>query len=216
MPIHNSIFFDNLGQLLTKYPNIDLRDMFSKGQIQSKRWLVNELEKLDQNLGITFICGGWYGSLATFLLESDLKIQNIRSFDIDPTCAPIADTFNRSWVIDGWKFKASTLDVLEMVNYPITYTTHRFDGSAVELTETPNTVVNTSSEHIKDFKRWYNNIPSETLVVIQNNNFFEIPEHVNCVNNKEELSEQTPMSECLYLGELELPKYKRFMKIGIK
>lgn len=216
MPIHNSSFFDNFGQLLNKYPNIDLTDLFSKGQMQSKRWLVDQLLNLDINLGTVFLCGGWYGSLATFLLESELKINCIRSFDIDPTCAVIADTFNRSWVIDGWKFKASTMDIMNMINYPISYTTYRFDGSSVELTETPNTIINTSSEHIKNFKEWYNNIPTGTLVIIQNNNFFEISEHVNCVNSKEELSEQTPMSACLYLGELELPKYKRFMKIGIK
>lgn len=216
MNLHNSSFFDNFGQLLNKYPNLKLDDLFSKGQMQSKRWLINELIRLDVNLGTVFVCGGWYGSLATFLLDSNLKIDKIRSFDIDPTCANIADTFNRSWVIDNWKFKASTFDILDMTNYPIKYTTHKFDGTPVELCEMPNTIINTSSEHIKDFVKWYANIPSGTIVVIQNNNFFEISEHVNCVNSVQELSEQTPMSTCLFLGELELPKYKRFMKIGIK
>lgn len=216
MNLHNSSFFDNFGQLLNKYPNIKLNDLFSKGQMQSKRWLVNELAKLDLNLGLTFICAGWYGSLATFLLESNVKIDKIRSFDIDPTCAEIADTFNRSWVINGWKFKASTLDIMNMTNYPIKYTTYRFDGSSADLTEMPNTIINTSSEHIKDFNNWYNNIPANTIVIIQNNNFFEITDHVNCVNTLEEFSQQVPVKTCLYLGELELPKYKRFMKIGIK
>jgi hypothetical protein len=72
MKLHNSSFFDNFGQLLTKYPNINLQDLFSKGQMQSKRWLVDELSKLDLDLGLTFICAGWYGSLATFLLEVGL------------------------------------------------------------------------------------------------------------------------------------------------
>lgn len=216
MSIHNSMFFDNFGQLLNKYPNIDLTDLFSKGQIQSKRWLVEQLLNINLNLGTVFLCGGWYASLATFLLESNLNINYIRSFDIDPTCAAIADTFNRSWVINGWKFKASTLDIMEMTSYPLTYQTNRFDGSIVELTETPNTIINTSSEHIKDFSDWYKNIPSGTIVVIQNNNFYEIIDHVNCVNSLEEFSHQVPVKTCLYLGELELPKYKRFMKIGIK
>ena len=216
MNLHNSSFFDNFGQLLNKYPNIKLNDLFSKGQMQSKRWLVNELAKLDLNLGLTFICAGWYGSLATFLLESNIKIDKIRSFDIDPTCAEIADTFNRSWVIDNWKFKASTLDIMEMKDYPIEYITRKFDGTEVKLCEIPNTIINTSAEHIKDFTAWYDCIPKNTIVVIQNNNYRKIEEHVNCVETKEDLSLQTPMSKCLFLGELQLAKYTRFMKIGIK
>jgi hypothetical protein len=216
MTIHNSLFFDNFGQLLSKYPDVDLKDLFSKGQMQSKRWLINQLSMIDRNLGTVFVCGGWYGSLSAFLLESGLKIKCIRSFDIDASCAPIADTVNRSWVIDGWKFKASTYDIMDMISYPINYSTNRFDGSVVEMSDYPNTIINTSSEHIKDFNKWYSAIPSDTLVVIQNNNYFELPEHINCVSSVEELSEQTPMEITLYLGELELPKYKRFMKIGIK
>lgn len=214
--IHSSKFFDNFGQLLSKYPGIDLQDLFSKGQMNSKRWLIDQLLELDMNLGTVFVCGGWYGSLSAFLLETGLKINCIRSFDIDASCAPIADTVNRSWVIDGWKFKASTYDIMDMESYPIIYTTNRFDGTEVEMSDYPNTIINTSSEHIKDFNKWYSAIPPGTLVVIQNNNYFELPEHVNCVNSMEELSDQTPMETTLYLGELELSKYKRFMKIGIK
>ena len=112
--LHKSNFFDNIGQLLNKYPDIDLRDMFSKGQMDSKRWLVDTLLELNPNMGTVFLCAGWYGSLATFLLETNLRIEKIRSFDIDPACADIADAFNRSWVINGWKFKAITEDIMNI------------------------------------------------------------------------------------------------------
>ena len=81
MSIHNSEFFDNFGQVLKKYPDIDIKDLFSKGQMESKRWLVNELEKINEPLGTVFLCAGWYGSLAAFLFESNLDIEKIRSFD---------------------------------------------------------------------------------------------------------------------------------------
>ena len=215
MTIHNSEFFDNFGQVLNKYPGIDIQDLFSKGQIESKRWLVNELEKINMELGTVFICAGWYGSLATFLFESDVKLDKIRSFDIDESCAGIAETFNRLKTMDGWKFKASTLDILGM-DYPTTYTTYRSDGTGLELTEMPNTVINTSCEHIENFAEWYDKILVGTLIILQTNNFFEIPEHVNCSIDLDDFSRVTPMKEVLYQGQLELSKYTRYMRIGIK
>ena len=215
MTIHNSEFFDNFGQVLNKYPGIDIQDLFSKGQIESKRWLVNELEKINMELGTVFICAGWYGSLATFLFESDVKLDKIRSFDIDESCAGIAETFNRLKTMDGWKFKASTLDILGM-DYPTTYTTYRSDNTVLELTEMPNTVINTSCEHIENFAEWYDKILVGTLVILQTNNFFEIPEHVNCSIDLDDFSRVTPMKEVLYQGQLELSKYTRYMRIGIK
>lgn len=217
MSIHNSEFFDNFGQVLNKYPSIDMRDLFSKGQMESKRWLVNEIEKINKPLGTVFLCAGWYGSLAAFLFEGNLEIEKIRSFDIDEACASIAETFNRTKTMDGWKFKASTLDILGM-DYPTTYTTRRSDGTGLELTEMPDTIINTSCEHIPtgDFIKWYNTIPVGTLVVLQTNNYFKLPEHVNCCNDLDDFSRATPIKEVLYQGKLELSKYTRYMRIGIK
>lgn len=215
MSIHNSAFFDNFGQLLNKYPNIDLKDLFSKGQMQSKRWLIEELIKLNKPLGTIFLCGGWYGSLATFLFESPLQIEKIRSFDVDSSCAAIADTFNRSWVINGWKFKATTMDILDIV-YPFNYKTKRYDNSEEELTEYPDTIINTSCEHIGDFKEWYKKIPENTLIILQSNNFVKIEDHVNCVTDIENFKNIAPMNNILYEGSLELDMYTRFMLIGYK
>lgn len=213
--IHSSKFFDNFGQVLNKYPNIDLTDMFSKGQMDSKRWLIDTLLDLELELGTVFVCAGWYGSLSMFMLESDLKIDKIRSFDIDDTCASIAETFNRSWVMENWKFKATTMDIMDMT-YPLVYRTMRANGTHVDLVEMPDTVINTSSEHISKFSEWFSNIPKGTTVVIQGNNFYEIEDHVNTSDSLDEFDAKSPMSKTLYLGELELPKYTRFMKIGIK
>jgi hypothetical protein len=200
---------------LQVYPESEqfMVDAFSLGQIKSKLWLI---EQLPDNLGMVFICAGWYGTLASFMFDRcPEKFDKIRSFDIDPTCAPIADTFNKAWVMDGWKFKASTIDINEM-SYPATYTTTRSNGTTLELTEFPDTIINTSCEHIQNFADWYSKIPVGTKVVLQSNNFFDITEHVNCSASIEEFSNSVPMTTVIYEGELDLPKYKRFMKIGIK
>lgn len=200
---------------LNKYPESEnaLVDAFSLGQIKSKLWLI---ENLPENLGTVFICAGWYGTLASLMFERVRgKFDKIRSFDIDPTCAPIADNMNRPWVMDGWQFKASTFDIVDM-DYPTTHTTYRADGSSLTLTEMPNTIINTSCEHIADFEKWFANIPNGTIVALQSNDYKSLPEHINCVDSIDTFDEATPMQSTHYIGELELPKYTRFMKIGIK
>ena len=80
----------------------------------------------------------------------------------------------------------------------------------------PHTIVNTSCEHIDNFKDWYNLLPESRLIILQSNNYFAIKEHVNCSNNLKEFSSSTPMQKVLYEGELDLGQYTRYMKIGYK
>ena len=122
------------------------------------------------------------------------------------------------WVVDNWKFKATTLDINTM-QYPTTYETLTYDKKFVTLTDMPDTIINTSCEHIANFSDWYSNIPKDKLVILQSNNFTKLEEHVNCSKSLKEFSESVHMSETLYEGELDLTDqggYIRFMKIGIK
>ena len=49
-----------------------------------------------------------------------------------------------------------------------------------ELTDhSPDTVINTSCEHIENFNEWYDKIPKGKIVILQTNNYFDF-EHVNC------------------------------------
>ena len=80
----------------------------------------------------------------------------------------------------------------------------------------PDTIINTSCEHIEKFTEWFNAIPRDKLVVLQSNNYFEIDDHINCVKNITEFKQQAPLSNIIYEGELELEKYTRFMLIGYK
>ena len=194
------------------------KDCFSRGQLQSKQWLVTELQKLDIELGTVFLCAGWYATLATMLFESDIKVDKVRSFDIDPSCVDIAETFNKPWFMEQWRFKSITQDIID-----IDYNEHTWqfwsnanNRMSRPITDTPDTIINTSCEHIENFAEWYAKITADKLLVLQSNNFFKVNEHVNCVNDIEEFKTQAPMSEVLYSGELELPKYKRFMLIGYK
>ena len=147
---------------------------------------------------------------------SQLRLDKIRSFDIDPSCVDIAEGLNREYLKDKWKFKAITQDI-HNINYAgHRYTTYRANGEEQILYNEPDTIINTSCEHIKDFNAWYNSIPDGKLVILQSNDFFELEEHINCVKNIEEFKEQCLVSNLLYSGTIELSKYNRFMLIGQK
>jgi hypothetical protein len=102
------------------------------------------------------------------------------------------------------------------MTYPLNYTTLRANKSQVELVEMPTTIVNTSCEHIENFTSWYDKIPNGKIVILQTNNYFDIDEHINCSESLSDFANNTPMTTVLYSDELILPKYKRFMRIGIK
>ena len=193
-------------------------DCFSRGQLQSKLWLVSELKKLDVDLGTVFLCAGWYGTLATMLFESGITVEKIRSFDIDPTCVDIAEVFNKPWFVENWKFKSITQNIFD-----INYTEHTWkywsnanNRMSYPINDVPNTVINTSCEHIENFKEWYDKIPTGVLVILQGNDYYEVDEHVNCSADIDEFSSKAEMTTVLFSGTLELPKYKRFMKIGYR
>ena len=194
------------------------KDCFSRGQLQSKLWLVEELKKLNVDLGTVFLCAGWYGTLAVMLFESGIKVEKIRSFDIDTTTVDIAETFNKPWFTDQWRYKAliNNIHDIDYKEHTWQYWSNANSRMSYPITDTPNTVINTSCEHIENYAEWYNKIPKGKLIIIQANDYHEVEEHVNTYNTIEEFSVSAPMSSTLYEGELELPKYKRFMKIGYR
>ena len=192
-------------------------DCFARGQLESKLWLVRELQQCDIPLGTVFICAGWYATIATMLFESDIEVDKIRSFDMDTTCASIAEVFNKPWVVDAWKFKASYKDIHDIdFTGKTPYSVYKSNGEEQLLLDSPDTILNTSCEHIENFEEWYAKIPDGKLVILQSNNFYDVEEHVNCVTDVDEFINTAPMSTVLYSGELALPKYNRFMIIGYK
>lgn len=176
-----------------KFPNINWKDMFSDGQMDSKNWLVKYLIRSTGTINDVVICGGWCGLLAQMLYQTKLNINSITSLDLEEKHTNAA-----SCIIANESFKAITCDM------------HDFDYSKVY------TVINTSCEHVENFSDWYSKIPAGCLMVLQSNNYFEHDEHVNCVASLEEFKKQCPMDTVMYSGELDLPLYKRFMIIGYK
>jgi hypothetical protein len=171
-------------------------ESFWKGQINSKLWLIQQMQE-HKLAGSVAIYGGWNGVLASLLFNSDLSITEIESIDIDPSCKPIAETINMRYHMQG-RFFATVADMCD-------YTTDA------------DVAINTSCEHLtqEQYDTWLDNLEAGTKVVLQSNNYFEHEEHVRCVNNMEELIQQSNV-HVSYVGELEMPKYTRYMIIGKK
>ena len=100
------------------------------------------------------------------------------------------------------------------------YETLKYNGDKEMITDgAPTCVINTSCEHIIDFKSWWAGIPKGMLVIMQNNDFDDEEGHDHAddtVTSLKEFAWRLNVSETLYEGTLALDKYNRYMVIGYK
>jgi hypothetical protein len=209
--------------LLTDHPNsssINLFDAFSQGQIDSKNWLISTTIELKIPLNQVWILCGWIGVLPYLMnLNMDkLKISKIRSFDIDPMCAELAEILNKKLLQANWSFKSFTMDVnnLNYDEFQWTFWSKVNNRMSYPILESADTIINTSCDHMGKNNSWWNSIPSGKLVILQNNNFTDVNEHNNVVNSLREFIEMYPMNELLFSGSLDCKLYTRYMLIGRK
>lgn len=208
--------YESLFKVLGSNSVLHAFEAYSYGQLESKKWLTSELEKIaGKNWGTVFILAGWIGSLAQFIFDTDIEVTKIRNFELDPASCKMSERLMNKQVLMDWKYKAVNMDI-RLMSYPTQYFVKRHDGTVVELYDEPQVIINTSCEHIENLQEWWAKIPQGTRVVVQNNNAFHIPDHINCVNSLQEFKSQFPLSNIEYAGELVLSDYTRYMMIGQK
>lgn len=182
----------------------DLLDSFSPNQFLSKMNLINHINSLNiltKNSQIV-IFGSWYGSILIPAFYD--KVQKITCIDQD------------SKVINRAKYELFkdldvdfiTGDVFEFRN----------------VYKNANLFINTSCEHMKPMREWgpapqYKNPwwdrVSPAYFAFQSNAMFDIPTHINCVNNIEEFKKQLPdRAEVLIEDEIPDERGTRFTLIG--
>ena len=179
------------------------KDAFSSGQIGSKLWLCEELEKLFNSIDTIWIYGGWYGVTGFLLLSrNQISIKKIKSFDLDHNCESVADMINENWVIDSWQFKAFTEDCNNL-SYE---------------SDPPDLIINTSTEHF-DNMDWFEKIPKGTMVALQGNNMPH-DDHVIHSLNLKQFVDRYSLSKILYRGSKQFVyptwQFTRYMVIGQK
>ena len=175
--------------------NSDLLDSYSPNQFKSKEVLINhirDLNILNSNSEIA-ILGGWYGSI---LIPAFKEVKRITLIDIDEKIISIAKNrlFNHYKNVDF-----ITSDV--------------FHKDRKGRIQNANLIINTSCEHMRPMKEL--KIDTKSYFAYQSNNMFDIPTHINCVNNIEEFKKQLPdRAEVLIEDEIPDERGTRFTLIG--
>jgi hypothetical protein len=192
-----SPLIEGLARVIARHPEADIANAFNHKQVGCKMWARDRLfESCGGQFGRIWILGGWYGVLAAMLFDDPrFDIAAIDSIDLDPTVASVAQTLNRP---AGDRFRALTGDM-----YALDYTAGR-----------PDLVVNTSCEHIVDVRGWLELLTQGTRVLLQSNDYFSEPTHINCVASLDAFVEMASLRQVLFAGELPTKKYTRFMLIG--
>lgn len=199
--------------------SVNLSHAFSQGQLDSKIWLVDTLLDLGLGLGSVWNLCGWVGSLAYIMntRREGLGLNSVRSFDIDPNCADLAEALNSQMLQDGWKFKAFTADInsLDYQGFEWTFWSKVNNRMSHPIREAPDTVINTSCDHMLS-RSWFDLIPEGKLVVLQNNDWEENDQHTDTVDSIQSFRSMYPLSEYVFEGELDCKIYTRYMLVGRK
>lgn len=180
-------------------------DSFSHGQILSKIWLCEELEKhIEPNCNIN-ILGGWYNVLGFMLnVRRPNYYSLIRNIDQDHDAIIIADK-----IMDYYKIESKVENICLDANSFIPYSSEVY--------------INCSVEHFES-NDWYEKLYSGTLVCIQSSNMLNpnYPWLIKSPNpDIETLIERFPMSSIKFAGTKDIiysptNGYSRYMIIGIK
>ena len=159
---------------------------------------------------------GWYGQLRLYLDAVDITYDSITTIDFDENAGKISDEIFNNNLIENWKMKSCTLDILDITQYESHCVVPLVKGNGETFNKniSADLIVNTSAEHMNE--EWFYKIKTNSVIAIQSNNLFDIPEHINCVTSIDSMKKKFKLKEIFYEGEKDLWGYKRFMLIGKK
>ena len=215
--IDNDKIVDKLKDLMYSYPNVDMSSFVNKHHAILYSWIIENLVHVygQKYLGTIYILGGGIGMLGAMLLDTTLRLENIRSLDINGTCKFLADEMMKKEVLNDWKFKASTQDLFD-----VGYETNRFsltlpDGTtSKEFSEVPGIVINTNTSYLSNMEEdWYKKMIPDTrkMVLVGETGNVSRP-----YSSSKEFNAAFPMTFEQYTGTLTIEDKQYYMKIGIK
>ena len=181
-------------------------DSMNESQLVSKLWLVEELSNLNVKPVNISLLAGWFAQYIVPLLYDNIEsVEWIENFEMDRDIKRVAYKFNTRYKKED-KYKVSIRNVMF--------------GNLISLSSpTFDTVINCSCEHMypmSKFKKLKNTgVDDNALYILQSSNDTQYDDHINCVNDADELADQANLIDVLYAGEKLLPNgMTRFMVIG--
>lgn len=191
---------------ITESSGYSLEGSWTKDLVFSKLWVSRELQRIMQDQGIdeipvAYVIGSWYGNMSILLRRSGVNIGRI--IDVER---------NTEWLELGHKIQQQMgLSDIEPMNKDANELDYRQLGD-------PGLVINTSLNDVKD-TRWFRNIPTGTLVVLQGRDSVA-PGTYHRYDDPKDILGQYPLNTVLYKGTLDLTDpetdYQRSMVIGKK
>ena len=186
-------------------PDLNWKDALSRNQIKSKNWLLDTVSRVDlfKKLSLldstskitTLVVGGWVGMIPFLASMRNIKIGRIINVDIDTSVHAASSTLN--------------------LPFDNTYINSAEDIRLIDLSKHSNPlIIDTIVEHFEKHGDWVNTLPTGTTVVLQGNDMFDVPDHVNCHKSLEEFLSVCGLNTILWSGELNLYKCTRYMAIG--
>lgn len=197
-------YINQLATSINKCKKINWYDALSRNQIKSKMWLIDKLEELkwypkkrkvtDKATNVLLV-GGWVGTLPFLAGMRGKNLDTVTNIDIDLTVHGPAQELNS---VHDFDFKVTSKDVrtlnVKQYSNPI--------------------VIDTIVEHFENHGEWVKTLPPGTRVVLQGNDMFHVPDHVNCHKTLEEFVAACGLNNIIWAGELNLYKCTRYMAIG--
>ena len=176
-------------------------DSLNSSQLQSKLWLIEDLNCLEIKPTNVCLIAGWYAQyVVPLLLDTFSSIQLIENFEIDKDIREMTYRFNKRFK-DEDKYRV----VIKNIMFKELGREHDFD-----------LVINCACEHM--FPMWkFREINEEQdpVYVLQSSDDDTHDDHINCVQSTDELIEQARIVDVLYSGSIKLHNgTTRFMVIG--
>lgn len=176
-----------------------LQGSFTHDLTKSKVWLMQELARVQPEISTMYILGSWYGNLALYLtLDPLVKVKKFINVETDQ------------------HMLAQSRRMMKHINaHNVEYMNQDANDLDYRQVNNNSVVINNGLTDI-DGTEWFNNIPDNTLVVMQARDNVE----GNPFYSTQEILKKFPLNQVSYQGELELQdpetKYTRYMVIGRK
>jgi hypothetical protein len=213
----NDKIVDKLKDLIYSYPNVDMSSFINKHHAITYSWLIENITRVygEKYLGTAYVLGGGMGVLSSMLLDTKLRIENIRNFDINGTCKFLADEMMKTEVLQDWKFKASCQDL-----FSIDYIENELEivlpngSTSKKFKEVPGMVINTNVSLLRNQDDWYAMIPDTRKIVIMGEG--GEGEILRPFSSSQSFNESFPMTFEQYSGTMTIDDKQYYLKIGLK
>jgi len=215
--VDNDRIVDRLKDLIYSYPNVDISSFVNKEHAIVYSWMIQNMVRVygEKYLGTIYTLGGGIGLIGAMLLDTKLRIENIRNLDINGTCKFLADEMMKKEVLDDWKFKASTQDMFAVDYIENSLEITLPNGSISKaFKEVPGVVINTNVSLLQNQDDWYDMIPdTRNIVLIGEAGDLDIHRPFS---SSQAFNNAFPMTFEQYTGVIIVGKKQFFMKIGLK